>query len=163
MEDVPGRVNDRHKVWCEVHHSKSSNNRQLRNIVEVVKEEVEAGRMEGVETLFLTDDSVAEAMYYQGNSSNKEIFELMVRLVYLDLRGCFRLNIIWVAGKRQITSVFYGFSRDFLTDGIDSYGSILYFAPLNETEFDSSTSLLPWVQIWIGVNNIEPLTPEGWL
>ena len=64
--------------------------------------EVLAGSMEGVELFFITENSVVEAMYYWGKSSNKGIFELMLRLVYLELRGCFRLNIIWVAGKRQI-------------------------------------------------------------
>ena len=49
MEDGPGRVNDRHGVWCEKHQSKSSNNRELRNLVNLAEEEVEAGRMEGVE------------------------------------------------------------------------------------------------------------------
>ena len=31
----------------------------------------------------------------------------------------------------------------------------------DETAFDRSASLLPWFQTWIGVNNIETLTPEG--
>ena len=48
-----------------------------------MEEEVEAGRMEGVELFFLTDNSVTEAVYYWGNSSYKEIFELILRLVYL--------------------------------------------------------------------------------
>ena len=43
-------------------------------MVEVVQEGVEAGRMEGLELLFLTNNSVADAMYYWVNSSNKEIF-----------------------------------------------------------------------------------------
>ena len=73
-EDVPGRVHARHGVWCEEHQSKYSNNRELRNLVE-------AGRIEGVELFFLTNNSVAETVYYWGNYSNKEIFELMLRLV----------------------------------------------------------------------------------
>ena len=58
MEDGPGRVYTRHGVLCEEHESKSINNRELRNLVEVVEEDVEAGRMEGTELLFLTDSSV---------------------------------------------------------------------------------------------------------
>ena len=49
-----------------------------------------------------------------------------------------------------------------MTYGIASSGFILDFVTLDETSFESLASLLPWVQIWIGVNNIEPLTPEGW-
>ena len=50
-------------------------------MVEVAEEEVEAGRIEGVELFFLTNNSMAETVYYWGNSSDKEIFELMLRLV----------------------------------------------------------------------------------
>ena len=124
---------------------------------------MEAGRTEGAELFFLTNKSVAEAVYYWGNYSNKEIFELMLRLVYLDLRGCFRLHIICVAGTRQISAGIYVFQRGCLTDGISLYGSILDFLPLNDTSFERSVLLLPWVRTWIGVNNIEPFTHEGWL
>ena len=43
-----------------------------------------------------------------------------------------------------------------------SPGSILDLVTLNNTAFDSSASLFPWVQTLFRVNNIEPLTPEGW-
>ena len=78
------------------------------------------------------------------------------------MRGCFRLHIIWVAGTRQIEAGIYGFSRFFLTDGIVLYGYIFNFLAVNYTSFEHSVSLLPWDWTWIGVNNIEPLTPEGW-
>ena len=63
---------------------------------------------------------------------------------------------------RQIASGIDSFSRGFLTDRKASSGSILGFVPLNETAFERSETLFTWVQKWIGVNNIEPLTPEGW-
>ena len=87
MEDGHGRFHARHWIWCEEHHSKSSNNRELINLVEVVEEEVEASRMEGLELFFLTENSVNEVVYYQGNSNDKDIFELMPLLLYLDLGG----------------------------------------------------------------------------
>ena len=86
----------------------------------------------------------------------------MTRLVSLNIRGCFRLHIIWVAGMRKIAAGIYGFSRGCLTDKIALSGSILDFVPLNETDFESSVLILPWVWTWIGVNNIEPLTTEVW-
>ena len=64
----------RHGVWCEENQSKYNKNSELINLVEVVEEDVEAGRMEGVELFFLDNNSVAEAVYYRGNSSDKEIF-----------------------------------------------------------------------------------------
>ena len=83
MEYGPRRVHARHGVWCEEHKNKTSNNRKLRNMVEAVEEDAEAGRMEGVELFFITKNSMAEAVYYQGNSSDKDIFDLLLRLVYL--------------------------------------------------------------------------------
>ena len=85
----------------------------------------------------------------------------MLRLIYLELRVCFRLHIIWVTGTRQIASGIYGFSRGVWTDGIASSGSILDFVILNETAFERYVSIFPWVHTWIGVNNIEPFNPEG--
>ena len=69
----------RHKVWCEEHNQKYSNHGDLRNLVEVVEEEVEAGRVEGLDIFFLTDKYVAEAMYYRVNSSDKDIFKLILQ------------------------------------------------------------------------------------
>ena len=86
----------------------------------------------------------------------------MLRLVYLYLRGRFRLHIIWVSWMIQILLGIYGFPRGCLKDGIASYLSNSYFGPLKETSFDCLATLLPWVQIWIGVNKVDPLTPEGW-
>ena len=54
------------------------------------------------------------------------------------------------------------FSRGCLTDGIALSGSILDFLLLNDTSFERSILILPWVQTGIGMNNIEPLNPEGW-
>ena len=59
-----------------------------------MEEEVEDDEIEGVELLFLTNNYVAEAVYYLGNSRNKDIFELMIWLVYLDLRDYFRLHVL---------------------------------------------------------------------
>ena len=86
----------------------------------------------------------------------------MLLLVYLELRGYFRLHIIWVAGTRQIWAGIDDFSRGCLTEKIAPSGSILDFVNLNETAFEILASLLTWVQTWIGVNTIETLTHVGW-
>ena len=118
--------------------------------------------MEGMEIFFLTEKSVVEAVYYRGKSSDKEIFELMLRLVYLELMGCFRLHIIWASGTRKTAAVIDGFKKGCLIYRIASSGFSLDFMPLHETGFERLAPMLPWVQTWIGVNRIEPLTHEGW-
>ena len=77
-EDGLGRLHDIHGVLCEEHQSKSLNKRELRNLVDVVDEELEAGMMGGLELFFLTNNYVAEAVYYWGNSRKNDIFELII-------------------------------------------------------------------------------------
>ena len=89
---------------------------------------------------------MAEAVYYRGKFRNKEIFGLMLRLFYLEVRVCFRLHTIWVAGMRKIAAGIDDFSRGCLADSIASSGSILYFVTFNETSFESLELLLQWVQ-----------------
>ena len=134
----------------------------MRNMVELVEEEVGADRMEGVDLFFLANKSVSEAVYYRGNSNNKEIFQLMLQLIYLELRRFFVLHIIWVAGTRQIAAGIYDFSRGCLTYGIASYGSILNFVPFKYISFERYVSLFPCVWTRVGLNNIEPLNPGFW-
>ena len=85
----------------------------------------------------------------------------MLSLVYLDLGDCFVFHIIWIVGTRKIVSGIYGFSRGCLIERIALSGSILDFVHLNETAFDILVLMLPCVHTCIGVNNIEPLTPDG--
>ena len=59
MKYVPGRLHAKHEVWCEKHQIKSSNNREVINLVEAAEEEVEAGRINGVKLFFLTNNYVA--------------------------------------------------------------------------------------------------------
>ena len=98
-----------------------------------------------VELFFLTKRSIEKAMYYWGNFSDKEIFELMLQLVELELRGCFRLHIVWVVGRMQIAAGKDDFSRGCLTDGIALSGSILDLVTFKKTAYERYVSLLPWV------------------
>ena len=78
-----GGVQVRHGVWCKERKYNSSNNQELRNSVEMVKEGVDAGRREGLELSLFTENVVSESVYYRGNSINQEPYEFMLRLVYL--------------------------------------------------------------------------------
>ena len=62
------------------------------------------------------------------------------------------------ANKCRIVWVF----KEFLTGRIIIYRFVSDFVPLNETTFESSESLLTWVQTCIWLNNIETLIPEDW-
>ena len=40
-------------------------------MMEMMEEELEVGTMEGLELFFMTDNYVAEAVYYQGNPATR--------------------------------------------------------------------------------------------
>ena len=101
----------------------------------------------------MTENGVYEAVYYQGNSINQEIFDLLLRLLYLDLRGCFKWHI-YVSGTRNIASGTDGFSRWYLIESISTTVPNLYFVQLNNTVFENSPMLVCWVQNYIGLKNI---------
>ena len=49
-----------------------------------------------------------------------------------------------------------------MTDRITISESILDLYTLNKTDFERYPTLLQWVNNWIGVNIIQPLTPDVW-
>ena len=65
----------------------------------------------GSGAFLFTENSMSESIYYEVKLSYQEIFELMFYLVYLKIKGCFRLKIIWVYGTRHIAAVVEEFYR----------------------------------------------------
>ena len=45
-----------------------------------------------------TDNSTAESVYYKGNSSSQHLFELVLCLRKLEMRGVLVLHVVHVAG-----------------------------------------------------------------
>jgi len=72
-------------------------------------------RMKGFELLLCTEKSTSECCYYTGTYSDLKIFALILRMLYSELRGFFKLHLIWVAGTRQIATGIDDFSRGDLT------------------------------------------------
>lgn len=92
----PG-ISIQHGIWSRDANHKSSNYRELQNLVEAVKEEVRAGRLVGMELFLFTDNSVAEASFFKGTSSNKALFDLVVRLKKVEMEGGLKLHVIHVS------------------------------------------------------------------
>eukprot|EP00957_Ditylum_brightwellii_P070777 5378736-Ditylum_brightwellii.AAC.1 len=63
QQSIRYRVN----VWRKEMRNKSSNFRELRNCVDAVKEEGEAGNLQGVEMFMYTDNSTAKSVFNRGN------------------------------------------------------------------------------------------------
>ena len=65
-----GRIIYRFGQWCDEVSEKSSNCRELLNLVERLEELVRDGSLKDCEVFMFTDNSTAESVYYKGNSSS---------------------------------------------------------------------------------------------
>ncbi len=157
-----GSTRFRHGFWGRDAESRSSNYRELRNLVETVEEFVQSGEHIGTELFLFTDNATAEGAYYKGNSDNKLLFELILRLRTLDMNGHLKLHVIHIAGTRMVSQGTDGLSRGDYTTGVMAGDSMSSFIPLHLSAFERSPSLLAWVQTWVPSPAIAPLTPVEW-
>ena len=153
----------RHGLWGTDAAGESSNYRELRNLVESVEKEAASGRLKNVELFLCTDNSVAEAAFYNGTSSSRLLFELILRLRKVEMAEGMHLQLIHVAGTRMIAQGTDGLSRGNLTEGVMTGQSMLSHVPLDEGCFERvGPRLLDWVRDWTGRKGLDPLTPEDW-
>ena len=112
---------------------KYSNNREFRNLVKLVEEELKSGRMVGIKLFLFTDNYTSEWCFYKGTYTDPKLFDMMVSLKKLILRGGHKIHIIWVAGTLQIESGMDGLSQGGLTKGFIKEIFLRKFAVLSET------------------------------
>ena len=98
---------------------------------------------------------------YKGNSSNKILFDLILRLKTIALYQCSSLNLIQVAGTRMIAQGTDGLSRGNLNEGVMGGSDMLSFIPLSKSALDVSPMLDQWIKSWWR-EKLELLSPEGW-
>jgi hypothetical protein len=161
---VDGRIVYRFGQWCDEVSEKSSNYRELLNLVERLEELVEGGLLTDCEVFLFTDNSTAESVYYKGNSSSRPLFELMLRLRQLEMKGSLVLQVVHVAGTRMQAEGADGSSRGDQTTGVMSGHSILSYVPLHLSAPELEPGLVDWFQSWWDMRRgtLEHLKPEGW-
>jgi hypothetical protein len=130
--------------------------------VETLEEGVESGDLLGAELFIFTDNAVAEAGFYKGNSDNRHLFQLVLRLRQLELMGSLKLHVVHIARHRMIAQGTDGLSRGDYTSGVMAGDSMLSFVPLHQTAVERAPLLLPWIREWVPHPNIEPLSPREW-
>lgn len=94
-------VHYRFGQWCDEVSEKASNYRELYNLVCRLEEMVEDGTLRGAEVFIFTDNSTSESVYYKGNSSSEELYELSLRLRKLEMRGDLIIHMLHCAGSRM--------------------------------------------------------------
>ena len=70
-------------VWIEQDAIESSNYRELKNCLEAVRREGEAGRLKNSFLLFCTDNSTVETALFKGTSSRPKLLECVIEFYIL--------------------------------------------------------------------------------
>ena len=148
-------LSDKSVVWRSGEFSsmvkeRSSNYRELLNLVEYIEAIYKEGLLDDCELFMFTDNSTAEAAYFKGTSSSELLFELVLRLRKIEMEGKCMLHMVHVAGTRMISQGTDGLSRGDRNAGIMAGESMLSFIPLHRTAIQQSEMLLPWVKSWAG-------------
>ena len=148
-----------HGVWGTDSEATSSNYRELFNLVLALEEGLHTGSLLHSEVFIFTDNTTAEGCFYKGNSPNKPLCSLILRLCALEMSGEMLLHMIHVSGTHMIDQ---GTSRGIYSDGVMAGTPLLSFVPLHLSASSRSPPLLPWVQSWAPDSTLQPLTPESW-
>ena len=157
-------VEYRYGVWGSDNIDKSSNYREMRNLVETVELMEENGDLNGIELFLFTDNSVAEAAMFKGSSSSRLLFELVLRLKKIEVRSSVRIHFIHVAGTRMIKQGADGLSRGNLLEGVMQGRRMVDFIPITTSAIELQGSLAEWISSWLPSEGkeVEVLTPKGW-
>ena len=150
-------------TWSSAMANKSSNFKELVNFSIQLKHALENGDLEGVEVFMFTDNSTAEAAFFNGTSKSKSLFKLVVDLKLLELSHSVKFHLIHVAGTRMIAQGTDGISRGMLLEGVLTGECMNSYIPIGSPAHERSPKLLEWIQLWSGLGDrLKPLTPEGW-
>ena len=90
----------RYGQWTTASREKSSNYRELCNLVNTLEDLCEKGKLKDCELFLFADNLVAEYAYYKCSSSSRTLFELVLRTRKLQMAGELILHVAHIAGAR---------------------------------------------------------------
>jgi hypothetical protein len=135
-------------VWGKDVSGKSSNYRELRNLVDSLEEMSKEQKLRGTEVYFFTDNSTAENAFFKGSSTSRLLHDLVTRLRKFEMdEGC-KIILVHVSGERMKLQGSDGLSRGNLLEGVMTGKDILSYIPLAQTALDRSPNLERWIRSW---------------
>jgi hypothetical protein len=154
-----------HGTWGEeASKNRSSNFRELGNLVRRVEQLLKEGKLvRGTELFIFTDNFVTESVFYKGAATSPLLHSLVQRLRMLQLHGGLFIHVIWVAGTRMIEQGTDGLSRGDLNSGAMAGKEFLGYVPLDKGALELSPQLADWISDTLpGRHDWSVLSPEGW-
>ena len=85
-------------TWGRDMNDRSSNLRELKNLVDTLKHMAETNELEGSDIFIFTDNSTAEAAFFKGSLTSKLLFELILELCELEMKCKTQIHFVHVAG-----------------------------------------------------------------
>ena len=134
----------------------------MQNLVDALKEEAKLGNLKGVEVFLFTDNSTAEGAFFNGSSSSRKLFELILELREMEMEHEMKIHFVHVSGKRMIAQGTDGLSRGQFTEGVMRGICMKSFIPLNENVCERHAGFKLWLKSWMPDEEAEWLKPEDW-
>jgi hypothetical protein len=146
----------------EVTETRSSNWRELNNLVEALERIVVEYKLGESEIFIFTDNSTAEAAFWKGTSKSRKLFDLVLRLKKLEMENGLILHVVHVSGLRMIAQGTDGLSRADQSEGVMKGLDMRTFIPLHLNPTEREPKVKPWLDEVTKGQSFEWLTPEGW-
>ena len=161
MERANG-LQGRYGLWGNTESGRSSNFRELLNLVETVEEEATAGTLADTELWLFTDNSTAESCFAKGSSKSKLLHELILRLRQAEMRAGLNLHLVHVAGSRMIAQGTDGLSRGMMCEGVMAGRDMLDYIDIARTASSRHPAIREYIRDWTGIAGLSPLQEEEW-
>ena len=119
----------------------SSNYIELLNFIILLEEVLLTGVLEG-------DNTTAACAFYKGKLSSETLFNLVLRLRKLQIKGNMILHVIHISGTRMQACGIDALSRGITNEGVMAGNHLLDYVPLNLDCTQRSKDITPWITSW---------------
>jgi len=154
-------ISHRFGTWGKDVAAASSNFCELKNLVDTLRLMAKRGELNGLEIFIFTNNSTAEAAFFNGSSKLRKLFELILELRELEMKEGTKIYFVHISSTRMIAQGSDGLSRGILTEGVMKGASMEDFTPLNVTALERYEPLKKWIMSWAR-KEVDWLSPEDW-
>jgi hypothetical protein len=149
-------------TWGKDMEFESSNLRELKNLVDTLEEMSKRGELTGCEIFLFTDNSTAEAAFFNGSSKSQKLFDLVLQVRKLEMDMCTKIHLCHVAGERMKVQGSDGLSRGNLNVGVMAGKAMMEFVPIHLGAIERHEGIKEWIESWTEVDQLEWLNPSDW-
>ena len=149
--------------WMSELSENSSNWREFGNVETTLEGYGREGKLDDVELWVFTDNSTTEGAYWEGTTTSKSLFDLVLRLRRLEVDYDVMIHVVHVSGTRMIQQGTDGLSRGDHSKRVMLGKSMLEFIPLAQGAWERYPPCQDWVRDTLRhMDEFRYLTPDEW-